>query len=347
MQDLTPVGLSKDGTRLLLVSSAGEEFAVAVDTRLRAALRGENARLSQLEMKMESALRPRDIQARIRAGESPDEVAAAAQTTVEAIMGFATPVLAERAHVARTALRASVRRRSGESSSAGRTLGEAAELFFADHTLHEEDVEWDAWRRPDGRWALVAAYAVGGRPHRAEFTHDLPGRYVVAENDDARVLTGELRQPESRAAGTRARPSQTRRLSPVPREDELPLGDDAIELVRDRESSAAAPAPAADSEGLEDVADAEAARADAPHAAEDLLSGADTADADWLVEERVDTDDRAAAAETAEDEPSDEPSQEPTDEADAPERAEPRPRKKSRASVPSWDEIMFGGGKGD
>ena len=61
MQDLTPVGLSKDGKRLLLVSSKGEEFAVPVDTRLRAALRGDNARLGQLEKKMDSALRPRDI----------------------------------------------------------------------------------------------------------------------------------------------------------------------------------------------------------------------------------------------------------------------------------------------
>ena len=128
MQDLTPVGLSQDGRRLLLVSPAGEEYAVPVDTRLRAALRGENARLGQLEMKMESALRPRDIQARIRAGESPEEVASAAGTTVDAIMGFAGPVIAERQHVAATALKASVRRRSGESSSAGRTLGEAAEL---------------------------------------------------------------------------------------------------------------------------------------------------------------------------------------------------------------------------
>ena len=121
MQDLTPVGLSQDGRQLLLVSSTGEEFAVSVDTRLRAAMRGENARPGQLEMKMESALRPRDIQARIRAGESPEDVAAAAKTAVENIMVFATPVLAERAHVAQSALRASVRRRSGESSSAGAT----------------------------------------------------------------------------------------------------------------------------------------------------------------------------------------------------------------------------------
>src|SRR3954469_11128608 len=117
MEELSPVGLSKDGTRLVLVSASGEEDAGPVDRRLRTALRGDPTRLGQLEMKMESALRPRDIQARIRAGESPDAVAAAARTTVDAIMGFATPVLAERAHVAQTAQKSSVRRRSTESAA--------------------------------------------------------------------------------------------------------------------------------------------------------------------------------------------------------------------------------------
>ena len=199
MQDLTLVGLNEDGTRLVLVSASGEEFSVPVDTRLRAAMRGENARLGQLETKMDSALRPRDIQARIRAGESPEDVAAAAQTSVDAIMPFAGPVIAERQHVASNALKASLRRPAADSTSP-RTLGEAAELFFEEHSLHDEDVEWDAWRRADGRWALVATYAVGGKPRRAEFTHDQPGRYVVADNDDARIFTGELRAPDQAGA---------------------------------------------------------------------------------------------------------------------------------------------------
>ena len=37
-------------------------------------------------------------------------------------------------------------------------------------------------------------------------------------------------------ASPRARPARGRRLSSVPSQDELPLGDDAIELVRDREA---------------------------------------------------------------------------------------------------------------
>jgi hypothetical protein len=350
MQDLTPVGLSQDGRRLLLVNPAGEEFAVPVDTRLRAALRGDNARLGQLEMKMESALRPRDIQARIRAGESPEDVATAAQTTVEAIMGFATPVLAERAHVAQIALKASVRRRSGESSSAGRTLGEAAELFFGDHTLHDEDVEWDAWRRPDGRWALVATYAVAGRPRTAEFSHDLPGRYVVAENDEARIPAGGRTVP-------------ARRLSSVPSQDELPLGDDAIELVRDREPAADEPSELADF-----AADAE------PAPAAELLTDpvadpiADTADADWIAQDEP-VDSSEPAGETSSEHqrdagPGAEPDREPLPDVDEPfedtegngdtgpapaeldepaAQAPPAPKKKSRSTVPSWDEIMFGG----
>lgn len=396
MQDLTPVGLSKDGKRLVLISSSGEEFAVAVDTRFRAALRGDNARAGQLEMKMESALRPRDIQARIRAGESLEEVATAAQTTVEGIMAFATPVLAERAHVARGAMTCSVRRKSTESSTAARTLGVAAEMHFTEHGLHEEDVEWDAWRRPDGRWALVASYAVKGRPRRAEFTHDLRGRFVVSDNDDARLLTGELREPTPAAPTTAGPP---RRLVPVPAQDELPLGDDAIELVRDTpavppapvahhatdESTALPSAFASADEAPRPAPVPEVAHVESPPAPEPPVARpefdltADHADADWITTRRPERQNSAAdpVADTEltvpvprpEDTPAEEPAPgspetsgpidtevppaapEAEEAAAPPEEPPPAPRKparkKGRSSVPSWDEIMFGGGKAD
>ena len=336
MQDLTLVGLNEDGTRMVLVGSSGEEFSVPVDTRLRAVLRGDNARHGQLETKMDSALRPRDIQARIRAGESPEDVAAAAQTTVEAIMPFAGPVVAERQHVARNALKGSLRRRTGDTTTAARSLGEAAELYFSEHSLHDEDVEWDAWRRPDGRWALVASYAVDGKPRTAEFTHDLPGRYVVADNDEARVLTGELRDPAG--SGTTAR-AQSRRLSPVPNQDELPLGDDAIELVRDRAAAPDdAPEPA-------DVTDPTAERADA-----DWISDATEPAPDDvpLIEEPVQEPVREPVEEAVE-EPVPEPAAETASPEDADDAAaetpegKPATKRKGRSSVPSWDEIMFGG----
>ena len=131
MQDLTPVALSKDRKRLVLISASGVEYSVEIDQKFRSVLRGDQARLGQLEMTMESTLRPRDIQARIRAGESAEDVAAAAQTTVDAIMPFASPVLAERAHVAQTAVKCSIRRASADSAPVGRTLDEASRTRFS------------------------------------------------------------------------------------------------------------------------------------------------------------------------------------------------------------------------
>src|SRR5690242_10621887 len=107
MTHLTLMNVSEDGKRLLLISDKGVEFTLDIDDKLRAALRGDPTRFGQLEIKMDATLRPRDIQARIRAGETPESVAAAAQTTVEAIMPYAAPVLAERQHIAERAQRSS------------------------------------------------------------------------------------------------------------------------------------------------------------------------------------------------------------------------------------------------
>ncbi len=235
-QHLTLVGLSEDRSKLLLVDDAGSEFTLDVDSLLRAALRGDHARIGQLEIEMDSVLRPRDIQTRIRAGETPEAVAAAAKTTVDKIMAFAAPVLAEREHVAQRAQRSSVRRRSGDGDgqSRSRTLGDAVASHLRALNVSPETVSWDAFRREDGRWALTGDYETATRKGSARFAFDAPGNFVVTENDDARWLIGDLAdtprsadapQPSARAAG------QQRRLSAVPSE-ELPLGDDAIELVR-------------------------------------------------------------------------------------------------------------------
>ncbi|MCX6395900.1 MAG: septation protein SepH [Propionibacteriales bacterium] len=335
MQHLTPVGLSRDGSELVLVSDTGEEFAVPVDHRFRTALRGDQARLGQLEMKMESALRPRDIQSRIRGGETAEQVAAAAQTTVDAIMAFAAPVLAERAHVAQTALKSSIRRATTEASPVARTLDEASRQHLTTVGVRSDDVEWDAWRREDGRWSLVAEYIAGNDLHRAEFVYDPPGRYVLAENDQARLLTGET-------VHAAPAPEPGRRLSSVPTgtDDELPLGDDAIALVREPEPAAEVE-PDAEPEiepeiepVVEPVVEAMVAEpvVQAEPVVDDLAS--DHADADWIVTEPTEPTDVAPAAE--------QDAAEPTE----PVAAEPAPaKKKGRSSVPSWDEIMFGGGK--
>ena len=114
------VGLSPDGRFVIVATETGEELAIAADDRLRAALRGDRPRLGQLENKMESALSPREIQTRIRSGESVEDVARVAGVDRDRVERFAAPVIAEREHVAGLAMTSSARRR-GETS-AHRTL---------------------------------------------------------------------------------------------------------------------------------------------------------------------------------------------------------------------------------
>jgi Protein of unknown function (DUF3071) len=310
-RDLTLVGLTEDKRHLVLVSDSGEEFTLPADTRLRAALRGEHARLGQLEITMESALRPRDIQARIRGGETPESVAAAAQTTLDRVMVYATPVLAERAHIADRAQRASVRRTSGDGPA--RVLSDAVAERLRGRNVDPQSVEWDAWRREDGRWTLVADYRSGGSARHAEFVFDAPGRYVLAEDDEARWMVGE--PTPTKGPQPRSTPGP-RRLSAVDDRDVLPLGEDAIEMVAEDRASTEPPGGAA---------------------------AAATGDADWIATQASARSSRAheeAVAQVVEQQ---------AVEADEP-GVEQRPRRAAakkgrRASVPSWDEIMFGGGK--
>jgi hypothetical protein len=322
MAKLTFTGRSRDGKRLLLVDESGQEHTLAIDPRLRRAVSGAPDSSGpdtsgQLEIPMESTLRPRDIQMRIRAGESPEAVAHAAGTSVEKIMPFAAPVMAERAHVAERAQLSSVRRRASESGA--RTLGEAVGAHLRAHDVDPGSVEWDAWRREDGRWTLTALYDVGGRLGTATFSHDPRGSFVTLDDDDARWLVGDT-TPTAETAATASddlAAARQRRLSAV--DDDLPLGDDAIEMVTGEESSAS------------------------PE--ETTMELSDTGlGAEQPVEAYL--DERDATTDEPEPEPQPEPEAEQV--AEAPAEPKPRPAKKrGRASVPSWDEIMFGGGKGD
>lgn len=329
MAHLTLVGLSEDRSRLLLVDDDGVEFTLVVDNALRSAVRGEQPRPGHLETRMDSALRPRDIQARIRAGESAEAVAEAGKTTVDKVMPYAAPVLAERAHVAERAQRSSIRRRAGEgtgSLGAGRTLQEAVAHHLRSKNVDPESVDWDAFRREDGRWTLTGLFTTAEREGTATFTFDMPGNYVTLVDEEARWLVGDERPhaPVPAPEVADEAPAQ-RRLSAVRSQTPTSLGEDAIQMVTSptraqdttpdfiRELSSDSPQEALDLDSVIEPSGPEVARADAP--------AGEPADG------RTSDTTPAPAAETP--------------------PARKGSKKRGRASVPSWDEIMFGGGSGE
>jgi len=195
------VGLSPDGKSLIVATESGEQFMIEADERLRAALRGDRPRLGQLEIEMESSLTPRDIQARIRAGETLEDVARVAGIPLDRVERFATPVLAEREHVASMAMASSVRRR-GEPSG-HRSLRITVTERLLGRGVDIDAIRWDSYRLDDGRWAVTADFRSGETNRHASFFYDLRGRFSIAGNDEARWLLGD--QASSRGSQRRPR----------------------------------------------------------------------------------------------------------------------------------------------
>ncbi|MGR7025266.1 septation protein SepH [Geodermatophilus sp. URMC 62] len=177
MRPLRLVALSEDGRSLVLALDGAdgdeERFELRIDDRVRAAARGDTRRLGQIEV--DSALSPRVIQQRIRAGETPEQVAEASGTRVERIMRFAHPVLQERERVADQAREARVRLSEGTPSvPLQQFLSERLRLLGADL----DAVRWDAARSDDGTWVVTAAWQAGAKEGTTQWVYDLGARAV-------------------------------------------------------------------------------------------------------------------------------------------------------------------------
>ncbi|GAA1268146.1 septation protein SepH [Kitasatospora nipponensis] len=346
MPELRVVAVSNDGTRLVLKAADSTEYTLPIDERLRAAIRGDRPRLGQIEIEVESHLRPRDIQARIRAGASAEEVAQAAGISVDRVRRFEGPVLAERAFMAERARKTPIRR-PGEST--GPQLGEAVAERLLLRGAEKETERWDSWRRDDGTWEVCLSYRSDGEGRSASWTYDPPRRLVQPNDDEARALIGENVEREEESVfpfiPRIARLPHDRPLRPMidrPSADRIMSAPDRLPA---REATvAAATAEARDSlTSLLDVVPAfrgdlaapaaaiapapvteEEQQVEEPAAAAAPAVGAGSAYADILMpravaphrERLVGTTDRQAEADGV------------------------RPGR--RATVPSWDEIVFG-----
>ncbi|WP_432507685.1 septation protein SepH [Kineococcus arenarius] len=186
MQDLRLVGVHDDGEHVVLVAADGARYRLRVDEALRAAVRRDRARLGQLQIQMESQLRPRDIQARIRAGESAEEVAESGGLPLDRVRRYEGPVLAERAHVAGLARRTAYGRSGGNGS-----LEELVVTRLSARAVDPEGARWDAWREEDGDWTVQVEFVAGGRGRLARWSFDPASRALTATDDEARWLSEE------------------------------------------------------------------------------------------------------------------------------------------------------------
>ncbi|MHA6619718.1 septation protein SepH [Pseudonocardia sp. DLS-67] len=203
MRALRVVGITEGGGEFSVVLEdpvRRERYTVPADEQLRAAARGDLTRLGQISIELESQLRPREIQARIRAGASVEQVAGAAGVPLQKIERFAYPVLLERSRTAEVAQRAHPMRADGPDT---RTLGDVVAHTFGLRGQEYADAEWDSWKGEDGKWVVALSWHAGRSDNRAHWTFQ-PGAHggtVTALDEHASDLVEGLPARPLRTVG--------------------------------------------------------------------------------------------------------------------------------------------------
>lgn len=194
MRELTLIGLDVDGKHLICEGGdPADKFLIRLDDRLRAAARGERSRpgSNPRDKEVRGVLRPKDIQARIRAGASVQEVADSSGMEVSKVERFAHPVLLERLRAAELATAAHPVLANGPAVE---TLLETISAALSDRGQTSADTTWDAWRTEDGRWTIRMGWQTGLSENFAHFRFT-PGAHggTVTAIDEA---ASELIDPE-------------------------------------------------------------------------------------------------------------------------------------------------------
>ena len=190
MRELKVVGLDVDGMHILCEDDQPTRYKLRLDDRLRAAVRGDAVRINQTQMELEvpkTMLRPKEIQARIRAGASVEQLACAANVDVSRIMRFAHPVLLERARAAELATASHPVLEDGPSVL---TLLETVTTALVSRGLDPDETQWDAWRNEDSRWTVQVGWKAGRSDNLAHFRYS-PGAHggtVTAVDEPASEL---------------------------------------------------------------------------------------------------------------------------------------------------------------
>ena len=191
MRPLRFVALSEDGQALILTDEVGRMLSLAIDEVVISAVSREHkATQGQFPIEVEASLTPRDIQARIRAGDSPEEVARVANVPMEKVLRFAGPVLQERAAIAQLARR--TRLRTAEN---GASLSEIADQRLGTHNVDPQAVAWDAYRKDDGTWRVTAAWPSGHATAHAIWDLDKARSVVTPADEMAQFLSAEQHAP--------------------------------------------------------------------------------------------------------------------------------------------------------
>jgi hypothetical protein len=355
VRELRAVRVSDDGKEILLTETPGTQaaapapdsgFLLQADDRLRAMLR---PRPTVAETRPESALSPREIQARLRAGDTAEEVAEVAGIPVARVARYEAPIAAERVRIVDEVRRATAP--GPHRVSPGRQLGAVVDDRLADDGLDPVLAQWLARRRVDGTWLVTVDLA----DHHAEWSWDGAAKRVRAHDNGAqRLLSPSRSSAESliavaQAAGvtTEPAPAAAPQEPPAPLAPARAVGETTMsDLAPSRPASprsglfvlageGAGTAPSAPraqaptAPALDDIPGTTAPSAPAP-ATPEWTPGDNELPGSGGVESRHQALEPSASADDESEAAAERPARQPAKSA------------RRRSAVPAWDDIVFG-----
>lgn len=180
MRELILNGVNADGTHLLLNDENGLQYRVVLDEALFAAVRRDRS-----HPKSDTPVRPKEIQAMIRGGMDAEEVVAATGADIEYVRTYEGPAMAERERTAYLASRHPIYS-DHDPNGEPTPLIELCQERLAMRDVDIETMEWDSWKQQDGNWYIQLSFTAADRVRTASWHYYR--RSLTPIDDEAKWL---------------------------------------------------------------------------------------------------------------------------------------------------------------
>ena len=230
MSDLRLTGKNPEGTHLTLADSQGGEFTVRISDTLRATV--NQPRLTSVVSPDDSeVMSVREIQRRLRAGETMDAIARDGRVSVDKVERFAGPILQERVYILDQAFLVVLRK---ESAREQETFLELVTARLAPRGIDSDSLSWNSWRLDDGTWTIDLSYPNRDGQGNATWNFDLNRRLIVATNENARWMLGQEPATRPHTPGlVHSEPTHPSRIVDSIPEPEQPRETPRLVAIRD------------------------------------------------------------------------------------------------------------------
>ena len=187
MTELRLDGKTEDGSHLSLVDTDGNNYSLRISDTLRATV--NQPRLSSVPaFDAVESISVKEIQRRLRAGESFEQIAREGQTTVDKVERFSGPIMQEREYILSNARQLIMRK---DAHRTDLTFGEVVLAKLAPRGVDTDQISWNTWRLADGTWHIELHYPNRDGNGIATWNFDLSRRALDASDDNGAWLIDE------------------------------------------------------------------------------------------------------------------------------------------------------------